>query len=370
MKREKNHLIELMRFLVAVIIMMHHFFKLNYGGAEFAFKHGNAGVEFFFLLSGILMAAHAKKVYSNNGNASSSLTAGVIASETISFIKNKISRIIIPFYLTWLASFAITVVIKHYGLMKIGKELINSIFELFFLRNLGFDSTWMVGQLWYVSAMFLVILVCYPLLLKFKECYSQIVALVISVVIMGWLAHEYGSLVDTSAWIGITYKSTFRAFAVMNLGVFAENISAYIVNKKWTKSGAVLLTIVELVSYVISLGYMCASRMDNHDFLSVIYLTIALSISFSGKSNLVGIFRNGAKVWDYLGKSSLYIYICHLFIARKCIPYVMGRMSSQWMVIACYIIAVAISSYILMLMDGLVGTKLLPWIKSKIWENN
>ena len=80
----KNSTIELFRFIFAFIIMNFHFIMLNGGGENSFFRHGNTGVEYFFLVSGYLMALHTEK-----NRAKISRGGGRKANYKVSIQKNK-----------------------------------------------------------------------------------------------------------------------------------------------------------------------------------------------------------------------------------------------------------------------------------------
>jgi len=59
MEKKRNGEIEFLRFVFAVVVVIFHFnssFNLN------AFHWGRLGVEFFFMVTGVLLAMSAKKV--------------------------------------------------------------------------------------------------------------------------------------------------------------------------------------------------------------------------------------------------------------------------------------------------------------------
>lgn len=67
-KTNKNNTIEFLRFAFCIAILVFHIGKYLFGEPELGhgihlalFPHGSLGVEFFFILSGLLMAASIKK---------------------------------------------------------------------------------------------------------------------------------------------------------------------------------------------------------------------------------------------------------------------------------------------------------------------
>lgn len=95
--KKKSGKIELLRFLFSLMIIFHHMnlhfwdMKLGYNGWIFS-KKGYIGVEFFFLVSGFLMAASMRKMPKDTN----------VIKGSINFVWRKIKAILpyhIPLYI-------------------------------------------------------------------------------------------------------------------------------------------------------------------------------------------------------------------------------------------------------------------------------
>ena len=84
MKKKRIGELDLFRFVFMLVVVLYHF-------ETGAFPYGSIGVEFFFVLSGLLMARHAEKWSKMNGERKD---LSLVADETWTFMKG-ISRTIV-----------------------------------------------------------------------------------------------------------------------------------------------------------------------------------------------------------------------------------------------------------------------------------
>jgi peptidoglycan/LPS O-acetylase OafA/YrhL len=175
MAQRKNGKIELMRFVFSVVVILFHCYRLL-GGKEivgnrlicFPFMpRGYIAVEFFFLVSGYLMA----KKLANETRAALPVGSDM-GKGYIQFLWGKVSAIfpyhIVAFVLLW-------VVHSYYTWAGIGKafsRLLNYIPGFFLVQKTGLNFGNLNSVEWYISAM----------------------------LILGWLIHDYGTLSGASNW--------------------------------------------------------------------------------------------------------------------------------------------------------------------------
>ncbi|MBR5278787.1 MAG: hypothetical protein IKU23_05945, partial [Clostridia bacterium] len=92
MNTKRNGTIDLLKFAFTVMVMLYH--------TGYCFKGGYIAVDFFFIVSGFLMAK-SMKISVNNGVAA--------GTDTVNFILRK-AKGIFPFYISaWLITFIATV---------------------------------------------------------------------------------------------------------------------------------------------------------------------------------------------------------------------------------------------------------------------
>ncbi|MBC8577488.1 acyltransferase family protein [Yanshouia hominis] len=306
---KRNNVIDFAKFIFSVVILLNHSNSLMPGKGCFMFG-GYLAVEFFFLVSGFLIAQSSAK--------KSSFDANTIGTETLRLVLNKFKRIFPYYSLGFVLSFAVTQYINHVSGRSILKNAIKSI--LTFLRlgtTVGLNSYEVMDLCWYISGMLLGIMIIYPLLRYHANLFCYVEAPLICAFIYGYLFHTYKGTA-TLDWIGICNTGLLRGIAGLSLGCLTYEGSRKIKNIKWSGNGRVFLTLVEVMGYFIALIHMqFKSKIGSDDFVIIGILTMSISISFSGSSLSYKMFGQTNVPW---AEYSLALYMGHwpvlLFIAN------------------------------------------------------
>lgn len=302
MKKSRNGAIDFWKFVFSVCLVIFHAYMLFPNTSFPLLKRGAVAVEFFFLVSGFLMAASIN----NRKNDDSDL-----AESTFSFIKRKVLGIYPAFVMCWLFSFVIINIFTFDSKRLLLRRFFESIWELLLVRNAGFSAFRAMPQTWYISAMILCMLIIYPLYKKYKKFFQKILAPTLAIFILGFLFYNTHSLVNPNMHLGIVYKSTLRAFAELCLGIFCYDVCLKVKQINFTKLGTVVLSALELFGYLFTILYMQFSHIFNSkfDFVILFFLAISVVVSFSKKSSISNIFDK--EIFNYLGKYSLYPYLIY-----------------------------------------------------------
>lgn len=299
----RNGVIDIAKFVFSVVIVLNHSNHLITGQGIFM-RGGYLAVEFFFIVSGYLMA--------KSGAKRQKFDANTIGSETMSFVFHK-AKEIFPYYsLGFICAFIATQYINHHSGKQIIKNVIKSV--LTFLRigtTVGLDSYEVMGLSWYISAMLLGVLMVYPLFRYRRNLFCYIEAPLICAFIYGYLSHTYKG---TSAldWIGICNTGLLRGIAGLSLGCLTYEISQKIENTTWSRNGRILLTLVEAMGYFAALLHMQFKfKVESNDFVIIVILVLSIAISFSCKSLSCQMISNVNIFW---AEYSLALYMGHYVI--------------------------------------------------------
>ena len=291
-----NGIISFWKFVFCIVIVIFHAGELFQYESGMLLRKGSIAVEFFFLVSGYLMAKTAV-------SKTSKLSLG---KETFMFILKKIKS----FFPYVFIAFMIDIILRTYLDTMNLESYVLSIFDLFLLIMPGFKTGKLIRHVWYISAMLICMSFLYPQIKKFKDNYFYLIAPLSVILIAGWLNHNYSDLREPFLWIGFTYKGVVRAYFELCLGSLLYPISLALSNIKFTKFGRVLLTIIELSGYLITIlisHFIISSKVD---FILVVLLSISILLSFSNKVLESSFFNK--KIFYFLEKISLPIYLVHI----------------------------------------------------------
>lgn len=382
-RRQKNGSVELLRFLFTSVII---FFHINLdlwdqqkviglvGGAPVTFfMHGNIAVEFFFLVTGWLMAASVYRKIRGAGGSSEASPAGAgirirqkatiwtraleslrdTLWETAHFVGHK-ARAILPYYLTACALTPLMRLVTDRSLTPV--YFLKRLPSLLFLERLGLGKAF-IGCTWYLSSMMLALCLAYPLCRRFYRFYTCFAGPVLGCLLLWAMVAQTGSLGDIGDWFYITYKTNVRAFAEISIGAASFECSRLLSAGFSGRSSAgagrdasqesagssgrqsvresfpvtfcrALLSLAAVTGLALSVAYMC-SAMDGVWALAVIGLLFgAVTIVFSGEGLLchAGLFRH--PFFLYLGSISLPMYVSQTLL-RRVVPFYFPKVS-QW----------------------------------------
>lgn len=300
MKKKHCGTISFWKFMFCLMIIIYHGNIFATGNENILFKYGSIGVEFFFIVSGYLLAKKALNETDESDN---------IGQDTVNYIMRKIKNFFPYIFICWIAGMIVKNVFDTMTL----KDNVLAIFDITFMRMAGFKETVINGAVWYISAMLICMLVLYPMIRKFKYNFVYIVSPLIVLLVGGWLNQNYGSLRVPDKWIGFAYKGLLRAFFELNLGCIIYVLSKKMEKVEFNNFGRFLITTVEVACLLIPfLVSSLINEATKYDYMVLFILSIGVCLAFTEKSYGSKIFNN--KFIYFLEKISLPMYISHTWI--------------------------------------------------------
>lgn len=338
-KSNRNGIVDFMRFVFCLVIVICH--SRNLGGtpeiALFA-ECGYIGVEFFFLVSCFRMAQSAMRKQDTNCTA--------LGVETVHFLWNKIKPIL-PFYsFAIICSYTRTIIANDFTLFEALENLMIGIWDAAFLRMSGIQTYSIVRATWYLSAMFLGMLILYPMLRKWKETFTHIIAPLIAIFFLGYLSQTYRNLDQYSGNYNLVYSGMLRALAELSLGCVCYVVYQKFQSVQLTTFSRVLVTLVQLLGYA---GVIyCATDLPakQFDFVMLLCLAVCVPLSFSGQGIAAPLFSH--KIFPYLGKLSLVIYLNHMWI-KDSIVIIFPKSLGYWRLLLICLLCVFLASFLCLL---------------------
>ena len=347
---KKNGKIELLRFLFSLSVLGFHLQKYIPGevslknGIHFSFfPHGAIGVEFFFVLSGFLMAS---SVYMDIARQSESS----LGCATFAFVKKKFMAVLPMRIVVFLLLFAVAILVKSWDMTTVIKNLVSNIPGLLLIQMSGIGKMYINSIEWYLSAMLIGMFILYPLLRKYYDAFSRIAAPLIAVFTLGYMYRSYGRLTGVAVWEGLCYRSMLRAVAELCLGIVCFVVYQHIKDAKWSPIQRGVFTCFETICWLAAFTMIMLTVPRNYEFCILLFITLGVPCAFSKQAFCSKLFDNA--ICFYLGKLSLPVYLCQL-IPINLVPHFLDFLSVKQQM------AVAFVATILLAIVTLHGTNAL-----------
>ena len=310
--KSKNPVIELWRVAFSLLIVACHTTVLPWYSAEVGlFKSASIGVEFFFVLSGFLMAKTAAGRWEREGASCR------LGSESAAFIWAKAKSI----YPTYFFALCLELLVAQFLAVPNKRsflEVLYGIWDVLFLRLTGLQgqsADMLVGASWYLSGMILAMWILYPLLRKFTDTFLHVIAPLTAVFILGWFSATRGSIKFQLDFENGVCLGLLRAIAELCVGCACFALCRYIQKSApRTTSVRVLATVGEIgclgAVFVIARLYYRGQM----DFISLLLIAAGVTLSFSGLSYTAKL--EGRINVKWAGKFSLALYLNHVVWIR------------------------------------------------------
>ncbi|MCI9087068.1 MAG: acyltransferase family protein [Clostridia bacterium] len=300
--KKHNGIISFWKFCFCIMVVLFHSQLLATNEESTLFSQGAIAVEFFFLVSGFLLA---KTTLRKNEQKMGTENLG---KETFHFIWKKYL-----FFLPYMLFGGFLGLLLQNIYNDVGTyQNISSIWDILLLRMTGLNGNVVIGQAWYISAMLLSMMILYPLLRKYQQNFIYLVAPLIVLLGFGWLSRNYSNLRGPDIWINFTFKGVIRAFSELSLGCILYLICQKVKQINFTKFGRFVITIIEIIGFIFPFLIAQFASTSKYDFIIVPILAISILLAFSEKTLELNCFNHQFFFW--LEKLSLPLYICHIVV--------------------------------------------------------
>jgi peptidoglycan/LPS O-acetylase OafA/YrhL len=291
--------LDLLKFLFAVMILVFHGSKnLRQEGTQMLMPSGSIAVDFFFLVSGCMMAMSAMRHPLEDS----------LGKDTFTFMKRKIFGLCPNVYVAWIIAFAA----GHFqgaSLRKIARDAINGIWELLFLNESGLLGTRANTVSWYLSVMVLAMLIIYPVMRKCGDTFFYVIAPAGFIFIMGITYQNWSTLAAPTVWRGFAFKGFIRGFMEILGGCICYTLATAIKKHRYTGFARFCFTIAEWGGYLIVAAYAALRPHTKYGWLLVISLMVGITITVSQESLTGSMFQGKVVAW--LGAYSFSLYLSH-----------------------------------------------------------
>lgn len=321
--QSRNYVIDGYKFIFAFMILMVHTNGLRViDSHDFPFVGAYNAVEFFFIVSGYFLTCTAVELWEQENKSQ-----GILVAQCV--IK-KFSKYWGITTIATILLYCVSRICYPDSITLILKEVMLLIFDIFYLPMSGLNGLLLNVPLWYMSVLLIVMPITLYLLLKLKDVYICVCAPTIAVVIWGYFWNTYGHLEYWHQWNGICYSGVLRGLASLNAGIVCYVLSKKIVEIVSTNIRRILITIVEIVCYLMVFILMYAKGFSELDFVKSLLLLISICITVSKKSY---IYEKCNWQWlEFMGDWSFTLYATH-WILRVYVVYAMPEATYEQMLI-------------------------------------
>lgn len=239
---------------------------------------GYIAVEYFFLVSGVLLA---KNIYEN--------------SDTIlEFIIKRIKRLY-PMYIFALITYIVVQTSLDSALFEVGmRECLSNILtnilqqwkSIFMLQIFGTEMTLVNFPAWYVAALFWVSLLYYVLakLMSPKVYKVFIISTITATAIYFFIV--VGNLDLWMRMNAFLSEGFFRAYIEIGLGILLYNIKESL-SKKKTRIDNKYIVLIEIIGYLIIIVSSFFLKETRFDYLYLVIMSLCVLASFSEHNNSI-----------------------------------------------------------------------------------
>lgn len=339
--KKRSGALDLLKFICSVLMALFHSYKFA-ESREISFFHGGALlVEFFFIITGVLLAASvSKQISAAEQDGCTALSNQVIARDTLRFMKGKILSLCPNYYVAWIIAFIILHV--HHTDMILS-DLSSSVWSLLLISETGLKAYDSNGVTWYIGAMLIVMLALYPIMRRYRNMWFYVIAPLLWIFLMGYSYQTFKNLSAPHSWIGWYYKGMFRALMDITLGTVCFKISQALGKVSFTNAARILLSVLSVGCFTFAIGYLWGHGGSKRDWTIILLFAITITITFSNAGSLSRILVH--PIFNKLGIFSYSLYLAHYGWCRTMNEFLPGRTYLQ--LLPVYMLASFITAFVI-----------------------
>lgn len=304
-KTQRNTIVELFRFAFTMCVVVAHAVSL------YKWTHircnGHIAVEFFFVLSGALMARQAMRDRED---------ARTLPQATWSFMKRKIAGVAPVWYVVFtVLTFVylrtnLGVITSVHGLLTVLSRLVPT---AMFVSGYGMGEIVKIPYSWYIPVMLVSMLALYPLIHRYDRKFTAIAAPLIVIFFCGWAITTKGKFfMLTEEFMGFVYPQQIRGFCELCMGCVAWELADGLRRRfcgKLTTAGRALATLIGTGMIALPVAWVFIGINNSSHPAILLMFAIGVGVSFSGLDLSDRIPAAAGKAFAWLGRISLAVYL-------------------------------------------------------------
>ena len=363
MAEKRNGALCFWGFVFCMIYVLHYAYFLdpkNAATGTFWFYRGEIAIDFFFIVTGILLAKTVGNIPDDRAFS---------WREYGGFLKSKVRFYLPAFAICWAATFVVLNKVCFRDVKSVFNNFLTALLELLPFRSAGFyappaNNSTMVGfrvmdQAWVISSVFIALALLYPLYRKNRRRFEYYIAPVGAVLLLTFLYFRTKVLsgdnlliLETkNKYLYYSFIGAYKAFGEILAGVACYTVVRHLSKKTLSKAKSHLLSVVEIGGYLAAIAYMqLMLRFElpkMFDYLAVGTMLLGITVSLSKKSSLSGLFDH--KPFYFLGSFSLYPFLTFILFA-KTLPFFFPDMGAKKLTLV-YLVLTLVFAVLVMLLE-------------------
>lgn len=335
---------EFWRFFFIMAIALLHFEEDLFNRVHWIAEGGYLGVEFFFLISGFVIALQYK-------TKKDSFNAREICFKRLQSIYPDYLWAILVMTFVWIVTEATGI---HSTLKHIYLNRLQFIFSWSCLKygNLEMRSLWFIAY-W-------IFLYCVIVLnIKWLRSHTgRVVSMLCAMATFAYYAIHHGCLYSDPRVTTFFEPRMFRSAATMLLGMSLYDVYDRLKNIQLSKFGYWIISLLELVVIADCIYMMTCNSRTMADFVVVFCFCIIIMLAFVRKTWLAK-WLDG-KLSLFLGKLSMPIFMYHIIVVYVFQHYLHAYITNRYVLYSLFIVSVILFAW---LMSVFTGKLLRPWIE-------
>ena len=282
------------------MVVIHHSGILPwFSGGNELFKSWYS-VNFFFMLSGYLMAKRSEKPLE-----------GTMGEDSWKFIFHKIKGFYPMFLLAVVLNMVLRCSITDYE--KYSEMFKFFVWDLLLVRAAGVTGGVgaSIAPTWYLMAMITAMAILYPLMRKNKDVFLRILAPLLTVFLFGWFSQIFGKVYYAMTFEHGVCLGLLRAIAGISLGCVIYLLCQRLktVDFKHIRLVRITATVIELLIAVFIVVTSIQEKNGQIDFICILLEAVLLLIEFGGFSLINDAVKNWRIGW--IGNFTMALFLCH-----------------------------------------------------------
>jgi len=305
---KRNNAVEIVRIFAAVTIVFLHLMQFFSDYSKSLSHFLSIYVELFFILSGFFMMIHITTPRKKD-------------ESTFTFLYSKVKVFWFPLLIADVIQLILNCIMNHvssfFGVLE---KIWHFKWEFLLLQCAGFNQNpqfntdYLIGPTWFLSAMMLALAVIYPLAKHYQRAYVCIIAPLSIVFIYSNFVQTYGTMDVGNGFSLKIMDAPLRAFAGISVGVLAYEVYLFLqtkitLGKFGLKKIHIFIDTCCWLMLPVSIMIAVWGNVDNSLFMVLVFVEIVVSsvVGITPVPRMLNRIPNG--IASFLGKFSLFIYL-------------------------------------------------------------